>query len=126
MGELPLFYAAADVAFVGGSLVEHGGHNMLEPAALGLPVIIGPHVHNFAEIARRLCDIGVATPVSGVESLADAVITLLGDANLRHGIGEKGRQFVASNRGALDRILDIVEDLIREPQAHQLPRKDGS
>ena len=63
MGELPLFYAAADVAFVGGTLVERGGHNMLEPAALGLPVLFGPHVFNFAEISRRLLEAGGARTV---------------------------------------------------------------
>ena len=60
MGELPTFLAAADAAFVGGSLVEHGGHNLLEPAALGIPVAFGPHMFNFAEISRLLVQQGAA------------------------------------------------------------------
>ena len=58
MGELPLFYAASDVAFVGGSLVHTGGHNMLEPAALGIPVVTGPNVFNFTEISELLIEAG--------------------------------------------------------------------
>jgi len=108
MGELPLFYAAADVAFVGGTLVESGGHNMLEPAALGLPVLYGPHVFNFAEIARRLVEAGGAETVVDSASLARAVIRHLTDADLRHTTGANGRAFVESNRGAGDRVLAMI------------------
>jgi len=108
MGELPLFYAASDVAFVGGSLVDVGGHNPLEPAALGLPVLIGPQVYNFEDIVMRLREEGAARAVSGVEDLARAVADYLGDANLRHRDGECGRAFVARNRGALDRTMEMI------------------
>ena len=108
MGELPLFYAAADVAFVGGTLVERGGHNMLEPAALGLPVLFGPHVFNFAEISRRLLDAGGARTVSDSASLGRAVIDYLRDADLRHATGAKGRAFVEGNRGAGIRVLAMI------------------
>ena len=108
MGELPLFYAAADVAFVGGTLVERGGHNMLEPAAAGLPVLLGPHVFNFAEISRRLLEAGGARTVSDSASLGRAVIDYLHDADLRHTTGAKGRAFVESNRGAGDRVLAMI------------------
>ena len=108
MGELPLFYAAADVAFVGGTLVERGGHNMLEPAALGLPVLFGPHVFNFAEISRRLLEAGGARTVSDSHSLGRAVVEYLHDADLRHTTGAKGRAFVESNRGAGDRVLAMI------------------
>lgn len=108
MGELPLFYAAADVAFVGGTLVERGGHNMLEPAALGLPVLFGPHVFNFAEISRRLLEAGGARTVSDSSSLGRAVIDYLRDADLRHTTGAKGRAFVESNRGAGYRVLEMI------------------
>ena len=120
MGELPLFYAAADVAFVGGTLVETGGHNMLEPAALGLPVLFGPHVFNFAEIGRRLVEAGGAERVGGPASLGRAVAGYLEDANRRHAAGERGRAFVESNRGARDRVLAMIEALDRG--AGTLPR----
>jgi len=109
MGELPLFYAASDVAFVGGSLVPVGGHNMLEPAALGLPVLFGPHLFNFAEIGRRLLEAGAAWQVSGPRELGERAASLLADANLRHNVGDRGRQFVEANRGALERMLCLVE-----------------
>ena len=108
MGELPLFYAAADVAFVGGTLVEGGGHNMLEPAALGLPVLFGPHVFNFAEISRRLIEAGGARTVGDAASLGEAVVDYLNDADLRHATGAKGRAFVEANRGAGDRVAAMI------------------
>ena len=108
MGELPLFYAAADVAFVGGTLVEGGGHNMLEPAALGLPVLFGPHVFNFAEIGRRLVEAGGAQTVGDSAGLGEAVIGYLNDADLRHTTGARGRAFVEANRGAGDRVVAMI------------------
>ena len=108
MGELPLLYAAADVAFVGGTLVERGGDNMLEPAALGLPVLFGPHVFNFAEISRRLVETGGAEIVSDSAALGRAVIAYLTDADLRHTTGAKGQAFVESNRGAGDRVFGMI------------------
>jgi len=108
MGELPVLYAAADVAFVGGSLVEIGGHNMLEPAASGVPVLMGPHVYNFAEISRRLVEVGAARQVGDGDELGDVVIDFLLDADLRHATGERGRAFVESNRGALERLMALV------------------
>ena len=77
MGELLALYAAADVAFVGGSLVPTGGHNPLEPAALGLPMITGPHLHNFARIAGLLEEAGALTTVADAEGLASRVVALL-------------------------------------------------
>ena len=108
MGELPLFYAAADVAFVGGTLIERGGHNVLEPAALGLPVLFGPHVFNFAEISRRLIEAGGARTVDDAASLGRAVVDYLRDADLRHTTGARGRAFVEGNRGAGDRVVALI------------------
>ena len=110
MGELPLFYAASDVAFVGGSLVPTGGHNMLEPAALGLPVLFGPHVFNFSEISRMLLEAGAAWQVAGARDLGERALALLGDANLRHNVGDRGRQLVQRNRGARDRLMTLIEE----------------
>ncbi|NIP72285.1 MAG: 3-deoxy-D-manno-octulosonic acid transferase [Gammaproteobacteria bacterium] len=111
LGELPVMYAAADTAFVGGSLVPAGGHNPLEPAALGLPVIFGPYTYNFLEIAERLLEVDGARRVRSAAELAEVVVTFLRDANLRHTVGENGRQFVQRNKGARDRLLAIVEEL---------------
>ena len=109
MGELPLLYAASDVAFVGGSLVPHGGHNLLEPAALGIPVVTGPHVFNFIEICDLLIGAGAAVRASDSGELLQIVTRWLGDANERHRVGQLGRQVVEKNRGALQSVLTIVE-----------------
>lgn len=108
MGELPLLYAAVDVAFIGGSLMPLGGHNPLEAAGLGVPVIFGPHTFNFAEICQRLEQSQAACRVSGAESLAQTLIHWLSDANLRHQVGEQGRFFVDQNRGALARLQTLL------------------
>jgi 3-deoxy-D-manno-octulosonic-acid transferase len=109
MGELPLFYAAADVAFVGGSLVHTGGHNLLEPAALGIPVVTGPNVFNFTEICDLLVAVEACRKVQSTAELGETVTRWLLDANERHLIGENGRQAVEQNRGALDAVLAIIE-----------------
>ena len=105
MGEMLLFYAAADVAYVGGSLVPTGSHNMLEPAALGKPVLFGPHRFNFAEISQMLIDQGAALEVKDSSDLAEAVIDLLQNPEKRRQQGLQGRRVVVQNRGALDRLL---------------------
>ena len=110
MGELMLFYAASDVAFVGGSLIHHGGHNLLEPAALGIPVITGPHTFNFADISRMLLQADAARQVDNAAELAAAVITLLQNDTLRRAMGEKGRDLVEQNRGALAKLIAIVHE----------------
>ena len=115
IGELILFYAAADVAFVGGTLVERGGHNMLEPAALGLPVLYGPHVFNFADVGPRLVEAGGAETVRDSASLGRAVVRYLTDADLRHVTGAKGRTFVERNRGAGDRVLALIRSCLEAP-----------
>ena len=114
MGELPLFYAAADLAYVGGSLVPVGGHNVLEPASVGVPVLFGPHMFNFAEVARLLLTSGGAWQVDDAPQLGRAVIGWLGDANLRHVAGEKAKAVVERNRGALSRLMALVEERLPE------------
>lgn len=109
MGELPVFFAAADVAFIGGSLVPSGGHNLLEPAALGVPVLIGPHSFNFAEITRLLLAKEAAIAVADAQALGDWLIRLLGDAAERARIGENGRRAVEQNRGALAQVIALVD-----------------
>lgn len=112
MGELTTFYAAADVAFVGGSLVPIGGHNLLEPVALGVPVVTGPHNENAADIAELLFDCGAALVVPDWAGLAAEVSWLLGDQPERHKRGLAGSQAIAANRGALARLLALVDPLI--------------
>jgi 3-deoxy-D-manno-octulosonic-acid transferase len=117
MGELRLLLAAADAAFIGGSLVERGGHNVLEPAALGLPVVFGPHMFNFAEIARLLVEQGAAVQVDDDAALARIVLGWLQDASERARVGEIGRQVVARNRGALERLTGIIEHQLTASRA---------
>jgi 3-deoxy-D-manno-octulosonic-acid transferase len=114
MGELPILCAAADVAFVGGSLVATGGHNTLEPAAFGVPVLSGPHTFNFAAITVLLQNAHALTIVNDAEALADAVIALFQDPEKRHQQGQAGQQVVAANRGALDKQLALIENLIKK------------
>ena len=109
MGELPLFFAAADVAFVGGSLVPTGGHNLLEPAALGVPVLFGPHVFNFAEVSGMLVERAAGRQVRGARELAALVCELFQDPDRRHAMGESGREAVVENRGALERLMAVLE-----------------
>jgi 3-deoxy-D-manno-octulosonic-acid transferase len=122
MGDLPVFYAGSDVAFVGGSLVDVGGHNVLEPAALGLPVLTGPHVHNFADITGRLVDAGAARFVRDADALAEQARAWLDDANARHHAGQLGQRFVEANRGALSATMDAILHQLSECQ---LPDHQG-
>ncbi len=110
MGELPVFLGGADVAFIGGSLVKVGGHNMLEAAAQGVPVVFGPHVFNFSGIARLLRDREAGVMVEDAASLAAQVSAWLQDASERSRIGENGRQVVEENRGALQRLARMVDE----------------
>lgn len=112
LGELPLLYSACDVAFVGGSLMPVGGHNLLEPAALGLPILTGPQVFNFTEISTMLVSVGAAKQIQDSADLAGRLTELLQDANLRHAMGEQGKRLVEANRGALERLLEIIECLL--------------
>jgi len=108
MGELTLFIAAADVAFVGGSLVPVGGHNILEPAALGVPILFGPHMFNFAIISRMLLEAGAAEQVGDASALAATIVRWFGDASERTRVGENGRKMVDENRGALERLYALI------------------
>lgn len=106
MGELMAFYGAADLAFVAGSLVPIGGHNLLEPAALGVPVLTGPELANFAEVAETLRAAGALVEVADEAALAAALTALCADPAERRRLGEAGRAVVAANRGALERTLE--------------------
>lgn len=117
MGELMLFYGAADVAFIGGSLVPKGGQNLLEAAALGKPVVFGPHMFNFREIARLALERGAAVQVHDAAALCAALGDFLGNANRRFAAGEAGRRLIEENRGAAARTLALVEEQLQRKAA---------
>jgi 3-deoxy-D-manno-octulosonic-acid transferase len=112
LGELASVYGLADVVFVGGSLVPSGGHNILEPAAAGRPVIVGPHMENFQEIADQFRASGALVQVADAEQLGDEVAALLLDASRRRELGERGRRLVEDNRGAVRRTVDALAALV--------------
>lgn len=112
MGELLAYYSLADIAFVGGSLVNTGCQNVLEPAALGVPVIVGPSQFNFATICAQLEDAGALQTVADSDALAQAISSLLANPEKRELMGEAGRNLVAANQQALPRLLAIIEELM--------------
>lgn len=108
IGELQMIYAAADIAFVGGSLVPTGGHNIIEPAALGLPILTGPHLHNFTEISKLLQNAGAAQVITDAQGLAESVIALCSAKELREKIGLCAKKTIEANRGALQKHLECI------------------
>jgi 3-deoxy-D-manno-octulosonic-acid transferase len=111
MGEMYWYLAAADLAFVGGSLVEIGGHNVLEPAALGMPVLFGPHMSNFMAARALLLEAEAAEEIVDSDALAAAVVRLLGDAARRRAMGAAGEAAVMANRGAKQHLLELIARL---------------
>jgi len=112
LGELPLFYAASDIAFIGGSLVPKGGQNVLEPASLGLPILVGPYTFNFLDINRQLVEQGNAWVITNSKQFAARISELLTDANLRHQAGERGKQMVEKNRGSSKKVAIILDEIL--------------
>jgi 3-deoxy-D-manno-octulosonic-acid transferase len=112
IGELASLYALADGAFVGGSLVSSGGHNILEPAAFGKIPVFGSSMENFAEIASRFVSAGAAIQVESPEDVGVAWIELFRDPERMRKMSEAARQMVAASRGATDRaLLEIAKRL---------------
>ncbi|MGI9237928.1 MAG: lipid IV(A) 3-deoxy-D-manno-octulosonic acid transferase [Woeseiaceae bacterium] len=114
MGEVPMFYAASDIAFVGGSLVPVGGHNLLEPAAQALPVITGPQLFNAQDIADMFVEMQACRIVTDATELADTVADLLKNPDKASDMGEKSRALLERNKGALARLLVLLEPLLSE------------
>ncbi len=112
MGEVPFFFAASDVAFVAGSLVPIGGHNLLEPAAQGLPIITGRHNFNAQEVADLFVDSGACRMVGGWQELVATVDELLGRPDLRKALGSNALALLKQNRGALARLMVLLEPLL--------------
>ena len=117
LGEMFGYYAAADVAFVGGSLLPLGGQNLIEPIALGVPTLIGPHTFNFAEASERAIEAGAARRVADANALMMEVGALLADAGARAAMRESALVFCATHRGAADRLWNWL--------APKLPPKSG-
>lgn len=117
MGELMLLYGIADLAFVGGSLVERGGHNPLEAAAHAIPVLMGPHTFNFKDICARLSQSDGLITVTDAPSLIKEVTSLLTDEDYRNFYGRHAVEVLYQNQGALQRLLQLLEPYL-PPKAH--------
>jgi 3-deoxy-D-manno-octulosonic-acid transferase len=115
MGEMDFYYAAADVAVIGGSFVPRGGHNFIEACAAGVPVVLGPSMVNFSEAARLAVAAGAARQADGTAAAMREVAALLADARARAAIGEAGRKLCEAHRGATRRQLDLCREILRAP-----------
>jgi 3-deoxy-D-manno-octulosonic-acid transferase len=111
LGELRTFYGAANIAFVGGSLIPHGGQNMLEPAVAGIPVLFGPHTANFKEIASGLCASGGGFRINNTAELSTRILNFLNQPELARICGERGHKFVTANTGAVARVITLINAL---------------
>jgi 3-deoxy-D-manno-octulosonic-acid transferase len=111
-GELAQLFQIATVVFVGGSLVDAGGHNILEPAVFGKPIVFGPYMHNFAEISRAFLDNAAAVQVRTARDLPSTLLTLLEDPVRRASLGAAARALVEANRGARVKTLAAVAQLL--------------
>jgi 3-deoxy-D-manno-octulosonic-acid transferase len=116
IGELAQLFQVATVVFVGGSLVDAGGHNILEPAVFGKPIIFGPYMQNFAEIARAFLDNGAGIEVKGARELETVLLELLADPVRRASLGAAARALVEANRGARARSLQAIAQLLQPEQ----------
>jgi 3-deoxy-D-manno-octulosonic-acid transferase len=119
IGELAKLYQVATVVFVGGSLVPAGGHNILEPAIYGKPIVFGPHMENFGEIADEFLSNGAAVQVRFDRELDDEIVSLMGDPVRRARLGAAARALVDANRGAKEKTLSVITELM-PPHDRQL------
>ena len=114
IGELLFFYACSDVAFVGGSLLPVGGHNLLEPAAIGLPIITGAHTFNQKEMTDRLTQVDALRIVHNANSLSSDVIFFLTNTEESKNAGQRGKLIVESNKGAIKSLMKRLCIIIGE------------
>ena len=121
LGELNAFYAAADIAFVGGSIARVGGHNLLEPAALGLPVLSGPHLSQTRETARLLGEAGALFMARDPSEMATQLARLFANAEQRRAAGEAARACLEAGQGVLERTLGLIEPLLPPPTPSSAP-----
>ena len=120
IGELASIYSLAYVAFVGGSLAPRGGHNILEPAGFGIPIIVGPHTENFRDIVEKFADGGGVLVVRDQHELQSALLRLLADPVERKQLGERALEVLKANQGATERTLAELEKLLR-PEDRLMP-----
>src|SRR5687768_349711 len=119
IGELATIYQIATIVFVGGSLVATGGHNVLEPAVFGKPIVFGPHMQNFFEIAEAFVSNGAGVQLSGDDELEEAFLSLMGDPVRRARLGAAARALVEANRGANEKSVTVLTALLpQEPRAY--------
>jgi 3-deoxy-D-manno-octulosonic-acid transferase len=111
IGELAQLYQLATAVFVGGSLADHGGHNILEPAIFGKPIVFGPHMQNFREIADAFVANGAAVQVQSERELEDTLLALLTDPVRRARLGAAARALVEANRGAKEKTLAVIAEV---------------
>lgn len=124
MGEMFAYYAAADLAFIGGSLLPYGGQNLIESCAVGTPVLVGPHTHNFAKATRLAVDAGAALQVQDVSGLIEEMQRLLEDHAALRGMRQQCAGFVEHNRGATDKALQVIQTLVNQNKDWGLRAKD--
>lgn len=117
MREMPLYYGLAQVALLGGSFAPLGGQNLIEAAACGCPVVMGPHTFNFAEAAELAAGSGAAQRVAGIEAGLDAALALLGEPTALAEAGRRAREFAAAHRGAAQRMAEAITALWPEVQS---------
>jgi 3-deoxy-D-manno-octulosonic-acid transferase len=113
MGEMPAWYALADVAIIGGSLLPYGGQNLIEASAAGVPVIVGPHTFNFAEAAERAIEVDAAIRAPDAARAVKEALDIVLDADRRQSMSDRALAFAARHRGATDRTVSALEPLLR-------------
>ena len=119
IGELATVYQIGTIVFVGGSLVATGGHNVLEPAVFGKPIVFGPHMSNFGEIAEAFVANGAGVQLAGEQDLDEAFLQLMSDPVRRARLGAAARALVEANRGANEKSVTVLADLLpREPRQY--------
>ena len=117
MGEMAMYYAAADVALIGGSLLELGGQNLIEACAVGTPVVVGPHTFNFEQATADAIDAGAAVRVETPEEAVAQMLAIAQDAARREAIGEAGKRFAAQHLGATQRTLERIKPFVSGARA---------
>lgn len=126
LGELAACWGLADIAFVGGSLTDRGGQNMIEPAGYGAAVLFGPNTWNFKDVTEALLSQNGARVVAGPSELCDTVRQLLQQPDEARRMGESARDFVATQRGATSRTIDLIAQAVRAHSSHPKPAQDHS
>ena len=124
MGELTAYYAACDIAFIGGSLLAYGGQNLIEACAAGKPVLVGPHTYNFAEAAEQAIAAGAALRVGDVHELSRVATRLLADSATLHRMGDSGVAFTRQHQGATERVMKLLSPILPIDPATDSQRPD--